>query len=292
MNIIDSSTVDIGKSNKLCVFINNGVGISVVNSDLMMKVSYNYNKKILVCHNNADNIWSNISNVVFRGAYISNSYYGIGARASVLSNYGSTGDDLTGKPPIIITNCTNGIITYNNSNLRLRNINISSCTNAGIYCTNSIFIIDLYPSDLTNNKNGIILDTCSGSISECTIFGISTTGYGIYTAFTTSFIHNSTVDNCSEGIHIDRGSYSYINNVSSINNDKFGVLLYHKSKAVIRNDSSYNISGNGSYNVYSQWGSSANIYTDNAISNMSPIQNTEPTWTGFNAGSFIGYTEY
>jgi hypothetical protein len=292
MSITDSSTVDIGGSDKLSVFINSIVGAGVENSNMRFKISYDYNKKVFICHNNSDNIWSDNSYVIFSGAYISHSYYGVGVRASIVSNYYSTGDDLTNKPRVTITNCFVGITAYNNSNLRLRNIVVSFCSSAGISCTDSVFIIGAYPSDLTNNKSSIVLDSCSSAISKCTIVGLSTTGVGIYAVSTNIRIYGCDIDSCYDGIYVRHGTYLYMSNVSSTNNDRFGVLMYYKSKGIITNNSNSNISGNSSYDIYSSWSSHVNIYTDNAISNMHPSPNTQPSWSGTNAGSYIGYTEY
>jgi parallel beta-helix repeat protein len=170
-----------------------------------------------------------------------------------------------------ISNCITNYNSHDGMYIIRSTIKISNCTASN------------------NSYNGILMYSCIGSIVSCTA---NDNNQGILTYATSSVItYCTTNDNNSSGMFIRDGSFSWIENNNILNN-KYGIYVYTKSNIECKNNSSYNISGNTSYNILCTWGSTINVYTDNAISNMSPAPNNEPTWSGRNAGTLIGYTNY
>jgi hypothetical protein len=290
LHLDDSSSLDIS-NDKLCSFMNNNKLCIILqgSSSYYSNNSYDYNRKIL-CGYSAMGFFVVNSSARIVSSYITKCYWGVNTPGSYVSLYRGTPDDLTGKPKTEITYCTTGIYAYENTTLKVRNTNVSHC-NTGIrafdYCN---IIIDRYGSNFDYGVYGLRIEDASIQIEKSTFNNNSS--YGIRIVNSTCSIIYCDINDNYYGFWLSNQSNSIYTDSNCNNNDKYGIVCTEQSKLKLSIiDSTYNISGNDTWDIYGTWGAQINIYTVNTIANITPSPNNEPTWTGYPAGTMIGYTK-
>jgi hypothetical protein len=265
-----------------CLYINNSICES--------KISYDYSRQILL-HNNSTGLFlANNSSMIGRGLWSYYNYYGMLIRSSAYRSFSSIGDDLSGKPKLLVENCYYGINAYESAFLYTRNMQFSGNTKEAILVQQSTYINDVYTTNFYYNGIGIHAIRSTAEIDHVYIQGTSGKIDGIEITQSYAEITNSTIrDYPYKGVYWLESQGRMINN-KIYDNDK-GIFV-KTSRVRLTNSSNYNVNNNDTRNIECYAGGQIFIYTDDDITNTVPAANGSLDTSGYNSLQFIGKSVY